>query len=77
VRDGSDGFVFVSVNYRLGAFGWLAGPSLEAAGGIPNAGLHDQNLALDWVQKNIGLFGGDAKQVTVGGRKSSPFVRLL
>ena len=66
-RDGSDGFVFVSINYRLGAFGWLAGPSLEAAGGIANAGLHDQNLALAWVQKNIQLFGGDAKQVTVGG----------
>jgi carboxylesterase type B len=68
-HDGSDGIVYVTINYRLGALGFLAGPSLEAANGIPNAGLHDQRLALDWVQKNIHLFGGDPSKVTVGGRK--------
>ncbi|UKZ76636.1 hypothetical protein TrVFT333_004343 [Trichoderma virens FT-333] len=55
--DGSDGFIYVSLNYRLGAFGWLAGPSLGAANGTENAGLHDQRLALQWVQKYIHLFG--------------------
>ncbi|KAI9158873.1 Carboxylesterase patB [Paramyrothecium foliicola] len=66
-RDGSDGMIYVGINYRLGAFGWLAGPSLKAAGGTPNVGLHDQLLALNWVQKNIHLFGGNPKEVTVGG----------
>ncbi|KAJ4861625.1 carboxylesterase family domain-containing protein [Trichoderma breve] len=65
--DGSDGFIYVSLNYRLGAFGWLAGPSLEAANGTANAGLHDQHLALQWVQKYIHLFGGDPKKVTLSG----------
>lgn len=44
--DGSDGVVFVSINYRLGLFGWLN----NGPGSIihPNAGLHDQRLALEW-----------------------------
>ncbi|KAF2096265.1 acetylcholinesterase [Rhizodiscina lignyota] len=65
--DYSDGMIFVAINYRLGAFGWLAGPSLDAANGTANAGLHDQRLALEWVQENIHRFGGDPKQVTIGG----------
>jgi len=72
--DGSDGFIYVSLNYRLGAFGWLAGPSLEAANGTANAGLHDQHLALQWVQKNIHLFGGDPKKVTLSGRTYQPLI---
>lgn len=72
--DGSDGFIYVSLNYRLGAFGWLAGPSLEAANGTANAGLHDQHLALQWVQKNIHLFGGDPKKVTLSGRTYRPLI---
>jgi carboxylesterase type B len=63
--DGSDGVVFVAFNYRLGAMGWMAGPEIAAAGGVPNAGFHDQRLALEWVQQNIHLFGGDPKQVTI------------
>ncbi|KAK2777612.1 carboxylesterase family protein [Colletotrichum kahawae] len=65
--DGSAGIVYVSINYRLGALGWLAGPSLQASGGVSNAGLQDQRLALEWVQEHIHLFGGDPKQVTVMG----------
>lgn len=65
--DGSDGIIFVAPNYRVGAFGWLAGASLDAINGTANAGLHDQRLALDWVQNNIHLFGGDPKKVTLGG----------
>lgn len=59
--------MFVTINYRLGAFGWLSGPEFQASGGIANAGLHDQRLALEWVQKNIHLFGGDPNRVTIMG----------
>lgn len=62
------------MNYRLGALGFLAGPSVEAAGGVQNAGLHDQRLALQWIQDNIHLFGGDPNRVTVGGRKSHSLI---
>ncbi|EXJ53760.1 uncharacterized protein A1O5_13009 [Cladophialophora psammophila CBS 110553] len=67
---GEEGIVFVAMNYRLGAMGWLAGPTLQAAGGVSNAGLYDQRLALEWVQKYIHLFGGDAKRVTVMGESA-------
>lgn len=61
--------IYVSVGYRLGALGWLAGPSLQKSGGVSNAGLLDQRLALEWVKENIHHFGGDAGQVTVMGGK--------
>ncbi|KAJ0383673.1 hypothetical protein COL922a_009997 [Colletotrichum nupharicola] len=63
--DGSPGIIYVSINYRLGALGWLAGPSLQASGGVSNAGLQDQRLALEWVQEHIHLFGGDPEQIPV------------
>ncbi|KAI9882271.1 MAG: hypothetical protein M1823_005983 [Watsoniomyces obsoletus] len=63
------GIVFVAINYRLGAFGWLGGPTVQSSG-VANAGLLDQRLALDWVQNNIGLFGGDPNRVTVMGQSS-------
>ena len=44
--DGSDGVIFVSLNYRLGLFGWLNGAGDEAI--LPNVGLQDQRLALEW-----------------------------
>ena len=65
----SPGVVFVSFNYRLGAFGWISGPTLQSDG-VANAGLYDQRLALEWVQQNIYLFGGDPKQVTVIGESA-------
>lgn len=52
------GLIYVAMNYRLGAFGWLAGPTFQT-NGTANAGLYDQRLALEWVQENIHLFGGD------------------
>ena len=65
----SDGLIFVSLNYRLGAFGWLAGPTLQS-NGTANAGLYDQRLALQWVQDNIHLFGGNPNNVTVIGESA-------
>jgi cholinesterase len=58
--------IFVGINYRLGAFGFSAGPQV-AANGTQNVGLYDQRFALDWVQNNIALFGGNPERVTVIG----------
>ncbi len=57
------------MNYRLGAFGFLSGPSLQANGDA-NAGLLDQRLALEWVQAHIASFGGDPNRVTVLGESA-------
>lgn len=56
--------VVVSLNYRVGILGFLALGLKEAPG---NMGLRDQALALRWVKKNIGNFGGDANNVTIFG----------
>ena len=61
--------IYVALNYRLGAFGWLSGPSFEQ-NGTSNVGLYDQRLALQWVQQNIAKFGGDPKRVTVMGESA-------
>ncbi|KAE9368269.1 prolyl oligopeptidase-like protein, partial [Stipitochalara longipes BDJ] len=65
MESGNEGAVFVSINYRLGLFGFLVGDNVTA-----NAGLLDQKLALDWVQENIHLFGGDPSRVTVMGESA-------
>jgi para-nitrobenzyl esterase len=69
-----DGVVFVSINYRLGALGFFAHPALtkEAAPDAPlgNYGVMDQLAALRWVQRNIGAFGGDPRNVTVFGESA-------
>ncbi|KAI4255291.1 MAG: hypothetical protein L6R42_006809, partial [Xanthoria sp. 1 TBL-2021] len=57
--------VFVQLNYRLGAFGFLSGVGVQG-----NVGLLDQRLALQWVQKHIDQFGGDPRQVTVMGESA-------
>lgn len=57
--------VVVSINYRLGAFGFLYIPGITA-----NAGLLDQIAALEWIQKNIGIFGGDPDNVTIFGQSA-------
>ncbi|KAF4857011.1 Carboxylesterase patB [Colletotrichum siamense] len=66
LRISDSGFVYVSINYRLGALGWLAGKEVSANGTL-NAGLYDQRLAFEWVQQHIHLFGGDKHRVTVMG----------
>ena len=60
----------MAMNYRLGALGWSAGPSFQASGGVSNAGLYDQRLAIEWVAKYIHLFGGDPNQITVFGESA-------
>ncbi|MBO1330494.1 carboxylesterase/lipase family protein [Streptomyces sp. VRA16 Mangrove soil] len=58
--------VVVTINYRLGVFGFLDLPGLSKQG-AGNYGLLDQEAALRWTQRNIGAFGGDASRVTIGG----------
>ena len=65
--------IFVSVNYRVGAFGFLAHPELskESGGkGSGNYGLLDQIAALQWVKENIASFGGDPDNVTIAGQSA-------
>ena len=69
----ADDVVLVSFNYRLGVFGFLASDDLRdrtAYGGTGNYGVHDQRAALQWVQHNIGAFGGDASNVILWGESS-------
>ncbi|KAI8957936.1 sterol esterase [Daldinia sp. FL1419] len=62
-------FIFVSVNYRLGGFGFLAGKEI-LADGASNLGLLDQRMGLEWVQDNIAAFGGDPEKVTIWGESA-------
>ncbi|MEV3854889.1 carboxylesterase family protein [Streptomyces sp. NPDC050095] len=66
------GVVVVSLNYRLGALGWLYVPELlgEEYAGSANLGLQDQIAALAWVRDNIARFGGDPHRVTVFGESA-------
>ncbi|KAJ5611260.1 hypothetical protein N7510_007979 [Penicillium lagena] len=57
----------VSINYRLGALGFLTSEDLRNAGYKANNGLRDQRVAMQWVQKHIRDFGGDPDNVTVAG----------
>jgi para-nitrobenzyl esterase len=67
------GVVFVSFNYRLGVFGFLAHPALTAESAVHssgNYGLLDQIAALKWVRRNIQAFGGDPDNVTIAGQSA-------
>ena len=67
-----EGVVLVTINYRLGPFGFFAHPELTAEGGghSGNQGYLDQLAALTWVQANIERFGGDPGNVTVFGESA-------
>ena len=69
-RTGGQGIIFVALNYRLGALGFLSGPTLQGSGGVANAALYDQRLAIEWVAKYIHLFGGDPKKITIAGESA-------
>ena len=67
------GVLIVSMNYRMGVFGFLAHPELtkeSGRGSSGNYGLLDQVAALQWVKKNIALFGGDPDNVTIFGESA-------
>ncbi|NIK58947.1 carboxylesterase/lipase family protein [Kribbella shirazensis] len=66
------GAVVVTINYRLGALGFLAHPAFASRPGGPagNYGLMDQQAALRWVQRNIAQFGGDPRNVTIAGESA-------
>jgi para-nitrobenzyl esterase len=69
------GVVLVTINYRLGVFGFLATADLaqEAGGSAGNYGLMDMIAALRWVQQNITQFGGDPGNVTIFGESAGSF----
>ena len=64
--------IFVSINYRLGVYGFLALSQLESASpqGTGDYGLLDQIAALKWVRSNIAAFGGDTHRVTIDGQSA-------
>jgi para-nitrobenzyl esterase len=67
------GVILVTTSYRLGALGFMAHPQLdsESANNVSgNYGLLDQQTALQWVQQNIGAFGGDPSRVTIFGQSA-------
>lgn len=65
------GLVVVTINYRVGVFGFLAHPGLTAEGdGSGNFGLLDQVAALRWVRQNATRFGGDPARVTIAGESA-------
>lgn len=76
-----DGVVLVTINYRLGQFGYFAHPALTKAAGadepLANYGTMDQIAALKWVRDNIAAFGGDPGNVTVFGESAGGVATLL
>ncbi len=70
------GVVFVTINYRLGIFGFFAHPELTLESGHAasgNYGILDQIAALQWVKRNISAFGGDPNRVTIAGQSAGSF----
>ncbi|MBV9562865.1 MAG: carboxylesterase family protein [Bradyrhizobium sp.] len=67
------GVIVVTINYRLGALGFLAHPALTAESPdhtSGNYGIQDQQAALNWVRRNIRAFGGDPERVTIFGESA-------
>ena len=68
-----NGVIFVSINYRVGALGFMVHPELAAEnpeGLTGNYGIFDQVAALEWVYENIAAFGGDPENITVAGQSA-------
>ena len=64
--------IAVSINYRLSFLGFPCSNETLAAG-VTNLGLKDQRIAMEWIQENIGAFGGDPKKVTVWGESAGSY----
>jgi carboxylesterase type B len=69
VKASKGSIIWVTANYRLGGFGFLAGSTVEKEG-VPNAGFWDQRAAMEWIQKYISLVGGDPNEVSVWGESA-------
>ncbi|KAJ5950821.1 carboxylesterase [Penicillium vulpinum] len=69
IEEGSP-IIGININYRLGPFGFLHSAELAKFGGGQNNGLHDQQIALLWIQKYIAGFGGDPNNVTFVGESA-------
>ncbi|KAF5342486.1 hypothetical protein D9611_001410 [Ephemerocybe angulata] len=69
VKLSNDNAIVVLIQYRLGLHGFLAGKEVKKDGAL-NAGLLDQQFALQWVQKHISKFGGDPGRVTIWGQSA-------
>ena len=66
----SDGnLIWVSLQYRLSAYGFLSSEEIRDNGNA-NVGLLDQRSALEWIQRNIAAFGGDPTRVTINGNSA-------
>ncbi|KAJ7628626.1 carboxyesterase [Roridomyces roridus] len=71
VARSNGGLIAIGIQYRLGLLGYLSGTKINNYPGAgPNNGLLDQRAALEWIQRNIGAFGGDPTKVTIGGESS-------
>jgi carboxylesterase type B len=64
-----NGFIYVGIQYRLGAFGFLSSDDVHN-NGVANAGLYDMHFALQWVQDQIYKVGGDPRRVTIAGESA-------
>nr|GAT59513.1 predicted protein [Mycena chlorophos] len=69
IKQSNHGLVVVTIQYRLGLFGFLAGSAVKQDGQL-NAGLLDQQFALRWVQEHISKFGGDPEKVAIWGESA-------
>jgi para-nitrobenzyl esterase len=70
------GIVYISINYRVGVFGFMAHPDLTKESqhnSSGNYGLMDQIAALKWIKNNITSFGGDPEKVTIAGQSAGSF----
>ncbi|THW95264.1 hypothetical protein D6D15_01554 [Aureobasidium pullulans] len=66
VNRSDGGLIFVTIQHRLGGYGFLSSDAIEEDG-APNAGLLDVRVATEWVQRNIRAFGGDPSKITIRG----------
>ncbi|KAJ7505618.1 Alpha/Beta hydrolase protein [Mycena galericulata] len=69
INQSNRGVVVVTIQYRLGVFGFLSGEEVKRNGAL-NAGLLDQDFALRWVNKHISKLGGDPSKVTIWGQSA-------
>jgi para-nitrobenzyl esterase len=76
VRLARNGVILVTINYRLGVFGFFAHPALskeEQSGSSGNYGVLDMIAALQWIRDNVAAFGGDPGNVTIFGESAGSF----